>query len=71
MALRYTPQFGLADLRRQNLENLRPKLLLDREEAAQRAVETLGPQLLPRLRVGEMDLQPQALVDALDDPDTR
>ena len=66
VALRHAPQFGLADLRRQNLQDLRPKLFLDREEAAQRAVESLGPQLFPRLRVGEMDVQPQALVDALD-----
>ena len=66
VALRHTAHFGLAYLRRQHLENLRPKLFLDREEAAQRAVEPLGPQLFSRFRVGEIDVQPQALANALD-----
>ena len=48
------------------MENLQPKLVLDREEIAQRAVETLGPQLFSRLGVREINVQPQVLVDALD-----
>ena len=65
VTLRQALNFRFADLRGQHAENLWSKLVLDREEVARRAVETFGPQLFSRLRVREMDVQPQVLVDAL------
>src|SRR5882672_8223984 len=62
------PQLGFTHLCRQDAENLRTQLFLDREQVGERAVVPLRPQLLARLGVAQVHLQPQTLADTLHRP---
>src|SRR4030095_14745689 len=57
---------GIADLRRQQPDQLGGDFVLDGEEVTDWPLESLGPELLTGLGVDEMDIDPQHPRFALD-----